>query len=169
MLSILEQGLKLPISEEIPQYEEKNNKSALDNFDILRDKVNKWEEQGYVSRVQSKPHCVSPMSVASKVDLKTGEIKRRPCLDLSRHINDYLVHWPVKLADLDASADLLSPGDWQSVLDLENMYFHVSIHHSHRKYLGFKIQDGNGPIQYYVFNVMIYGIKVHCKNIGYKL
>ena len=100
------------------------------------------------------------MSVASKVDLKTGEIKRRPCLDLSRHVNTFLQHWPTKLADLDSSAILIDPGDWQATSDVENQYFHVRVHPSQKKYLGFKLQEGNRPPIYYVFNVMIYGIKV---------
>ena len=111
-------------------------------------------------KVDKKPYCVSPLSVSSKVDLKTGKMKLRPCLDLSRHVNDYLENWPCKLADLDTSAILLDKGDWQMCLDLENQYFHVRINPSHQKYLGFKLNTENNPPQYYVFTVMIYGVKV---------
>ena len=150
----------LPLSGDIPKYEENNNKCAVDNMDFLRDKVYSWEKQGYLRRVEHKPHCCSPFSVAIKEDLKSGSVKKRPCLDLSRHVNSYLQSWPAKLANLDSSAHLLDPGDWQAALDLENQYFHVRVHPNHQKYLGCKIIDENGAEQYFVFCVMVYGIKV---------
>ena len=160
VFSILNHGLLLPISDSIPTYEEDNNSSAKKNLQFLKDKVVVWEKQGYLRRVDKKPHCVNPMTVVSKLDLKSGEYKNRPCLDLSRNVNLHLQDWPTKLSHLDNSAVLLDPGDWQAALDLENMYFHVRIHPNHQKYLGFKIEDENGTPIYYVFSVMIYGLKV---------
>ena len=73
----------MPITEAIPKYEEVNNKCAVDNMDFLRDKMKKWEAQGYIRKVDTKPVCVNPLSVASKMDLKADEMKKQPCLDLS--------------------------------------------------------------------------------------
>ena len=160
VLSVLKHGLLLPFSEEVAEYEEENNKSAQINLNFLREKIKKWEEQKYVRRVETKPYCVSPLSVAEKTDLKTQETKKRPCLDLSRHVNKYLQDWPTKLSNLDSSAPLLDPGDWQAACDLENQYFHVRVHPNHQKYLGFKIRDNQGKEEYYVFCVMVYGIKI---------
>ena len=102
--AILQNGLRLPFIEQVPPYEEENNKSALENIDFLREKVSQWEKEGYVKRVLKKPYCTNPLSVAQKVDLKSGKIKLRPCLDLSRHVNLHLLKSPTKLADLDTSA-----------------------------------------------------------------
>ena len=160
VISVLEHGLLMPICQNIPEYEEENNRSANENLSFLQDKVEKWESQNYVAKVTEKPHSVSPLSVASKVNLQTGETKLRPCLDLSRHVNLFLQEKPVKLSDLDSSAVLLDPGDWQMALDLENQYFHVRVNPSHQKYLGFKLEDRKGKSHYYTFRVMIYGIKI---------
>ena len=75
----------------------------------------------------------------SKIDLASGEEKLRPCLDASPHLNKFLVYPPVKLTDLRVSEKMLEPGDFQTSLDLENMYFHVYIHPDHQKFLGFQI------------------------------
>ena len=107
-----------------------------------------------------KSYCTNPLSVAQKVDLKSGKIKRRPCLDLSRHVNFHLLKSPTKLADLDTSAILLDRGDWQAALDLQNQYFHVRLHPSNQQFFGFKLSADSGSIEYYVFAVMVYGVSV---------
>ena len=116
LVSILEDGYKLPIRMPIPDYYEPNNKSALKNIDVLRAKVLKWEAAGYCHRVSSRPPVCSPMSVSEKMDLSSGELKKRPCLDASRHLNKFLKFDKVKLSDLSVSEKLLDYGDWQSCL-----------------------------------------------------
>ena len=159
LVSILEDGYKLPIRMPIPDYYEPNNKSALENIDVLRAKVFKWEAAGYCHRVSSRPPVCSPMSVSEKMDLSSGELKKRPCLDASRHLNKFLKFDKVKLSDLSVSEKLLDYGDWQSCFDLENQYFHVSINPAFHKYLGFSIPDvTSGDPIYFCFSVLIYGI-----------
>ena len=58
------------------QYWEKNNKSALDSKDFTWDQLMDWERKGVVSRSASKPHCVSPLSVAARA--VSDEIKKQP-------------------------------------------------------------------------------------------
>ena len=66
---------------------------------------------------------------------------------------------PVKLDDLSVSDKLLEPNDYMCAYDLENMYFHVSIHPEHQKYLGFQIPNAiTGDPNYYCFSVLIYGL-----------
>ena len=36
------------------------------------------------------------MSVVTKVNLKTKEIKKRPCMDFSWHINKYIIDQEIK-------------------------------------------------------------------------
>ena len=159
VISILEDGYKLPFKQSVPDYYEPNNKSAIKNIEFLRAKVDKWEGSGYCHRVPCRPPVCSPMSVAEKMDLSSGEMKKRPCLDASRHLNKYLKLDKVKLADLSVSEKMLDYGDWQSSWDLENQYFHISISTEFHKYLGFSLPDAiTGEPVYYCFSVMIYGL-----------
>ena len=51
------------------------------------------------------------------------------------------------------------PGDFQTCMDLENMFFHVKIHEEHQKFLGFSVPDpSTGNPIYFQFAVMIYGL-----------
>ena len=159
LVSILEDGYKLPFKKPVPDYYEPNNKSALKNMEILREKVLKWETAGYCHRVSTRPPVCSPMSVSEKLDLSSGKMKKRPCLDASRHLNNYLLCNKVKLADLSVSEKILDYQDWQSSFDLENQYFHISINPVFHKYLGFSISDEmSGEPIYFCFSVLIYGL-----------
>ena len=159
VLTILELGYKLPLPLHPPPYYEQNNGSALNHIEFLRSKIDLWESKGYCHKVPFRPHITSPLSVVSKLDLSTGETKLRPCLDASRHLNNYLVTAPVKLADLKVAEKLLEPDDYMAAYDLENMYFHVNIHEDHHKYLGFQIPcPETGNPQFYCFSVLIYGL-----------
>ena len=66
-------------------YRENNGKSAVENMDFVWDQLMDWNRKGVVIS-QSEPHCVSPLSVASRL-MEDEEVKRRLCLDLSHHIN----------------------------------------------------------------------------------
>ena len=98
-LSICKYGLLFPFVSEPPYYEEPNNKSAMDENDLVEDTLKSWEEQGFIRRVAGKPKCINPLSVASKFDIEKQVVKKRICLDLSRHVNYYMVDSPVKLSD----------------------------------------------------------------------
>ena len=97
-----------------PPYFEPNNKSCLDNLSVAQSKVKKWSSQGIVYQVKTRPYCCSPLTVSAKTDYLTGQVKLRPCLDLSRHINKYVVPPPLKLEDLETAEKLLEPGCWQA-------------------------------------------------------
>ena len=80
-------------------------------------------------------------------------------MDFSRHVNLFIPDQPVKLSHLHEAEKLLEKGDWQTSFDLENMYFHVGINEAFQKYFGFSITSPEKKILYYIFKVMIYGIK----------
>ena len=136
-MTILREGYKFPFTSTPTQYFEDNNLSAKRNMPFLRRKVEEWETAGYYHKVHSQPPVCSPLSVSTKLDLATGETKKRPCLDASRHLNKFMIDLPVKLADLSVSEKMIEPNDWQTALDMQNMYFHVSIAPDHQRYLGF--------------------------------
>ena len=78
--------------------------------------------------MKDKPYCCNPMSVSSKVDLKTGEVKLRPCMDFSRHVNLYIPDQPVKISHLAEAEKLLEPEDYMTAFDLENCYMQLKFH-----------------------------------------
>ncbi len=156
---ILDEGYVPNFTSEPGRYMEANNKSALENIDFLRDKVAKWENQGYVQRLTEPAHCTNPLTVAEKYDLNTDTVKLRPVLDLSRHVNLLVEDRPVQLDDLARIEHLLEPGDYMTAFDLKNMFFHVKLHPSVWKYFGFAVPDEQGTMKFYQFTVMVYGLK----------
>ena len=87
-------------------------------------------------------------------------MKKQPCLDLSRHVNSFIVDTPVAISHLSSVEDMLQEGDYQTLYDLENMYFQIVVAEEDREFLGCEIEDPNsGESHYFVFNVLIYGLK----------
>ena len=158
VLDIVKNGLKLPFISQPGPYYEPNNQSCLTNIEVARKKISTWLKLGNITEVQSRPYCCSPLSVSEKIDYLTGERKKRPCLDLSRHINPLLKAKPLKLDDLNVCEKILEQGDFQACWDLTNAYFHVNVAKEHRKYLGFSLPDETGKVRFYIFNVMVYGM-----------
>ena len=157
VLSIMKNGLQFDLSETPPPYFEPNNKSCLDNLSVAQIQVEKWLKLGIVYRVKSRPYVCSPLTVSSKTDYLTGEVKLRPCLDLSRHVNKYLTPPPLKLEDLEVAEKFLEPGCWQTSWDLKSAYLHINVAPAYHKYLGFSLPDTSGQQCYYQFAVMIFG------------
>ena len=129
ILKILEEGLSLNFVSQPKPYEEKNNKSALDNLPAVREKVKDWLNSGSVEKVSSKPFCVNPLSLITKIDNGTNKLKHRPCIDMSRYINPLVKKESCKLDDLNISEQLLNRFDYQCTLDLKNQFFHVKLNH----------------------------------------
>ena len=147
VLQIMQEGLKLDFDEIPPPYWEPNNASCLNNLSTAQSKVNKWLEQGIVYRVSSRPYCCSPLTVSAKTDYLTGEVKLRPCLDLSRHVNKYITAPPLRLEDLEIAEKLLEPGCWQASWDLASAYLHILVASEYQKYLGFSQSRREVPQQ----------------------
>ena len=159
VLDTMENGLLFDFVSEPGTYFEENNQSCLQNLEIVQKKVKSWLEKGLVSETKTKPFCCSPISVSEKVDYLTGSKKKRPCLDLSRHVNLFIKPNVFKLEDLNVSEKLLEQDDWMAAWDLESAYLHININEKHKKYLGFSLPDSSGKRKYFIFNVMIFGIR----------
>lgn len=159
VLNILETGLKLNFVSMPPSYEQRNNKSASSNMTKVLEKVKEWETAGSITRVSEKPYCINPLSFVSKVDSLTGQCKERVVIDQSRGPNLHITDEKCKLEGLEQCETLLEQGDYQCILDLENMFFHVSLAEQEKKYFGFAVPDNQGKNIYYIFNVLAFGCK----------
>ena len=158
VLDILRYGVKLDFAVTPPKnYTEPNNKSAVRDMDFLMEKVTEWEKSGFVSQTLVKPAFVNPMSVVVKEDYVAGTTKKRPVIDLSRCINKLLTTRPFSMDTLSNCEPLVLPNDYQTIFDLENMYFHFRLHKDHKKFFSFSLSNALGEKTYYTFNVMCYG------------
>lgn len=140
VMDTLEFGYCLPLLSVPEQYEEQNNASATAHMDFVRSEIRKLTAQGVVMISKQKPHCVSPLTVATR-ERADGQVKRRLCWDGSRHINLLLQEQKVKLSHLSIALETTMQGDFQLKYDLRNAFHHIKIHKNHTKYLGAAYTD----------------------------
>ena len=81
----------IPFRSEPPVFFEKNNKSVLNNKDKLKQIIVEWELKGKCKQVQYFPKCVNQLTMVIQSNPVTGEIKYRPVIDMSRHVNKYMI------------------------------------------------------------------------------
>ena len=98
-MDVLENGYVIPFEKAPIQYEEDNNKSAKINIEFVQKAVLEMKQAGIVKFVEEKPYCVSPLTVAERVE-PNGDKKQRLCWDGSRCVNLRLSQQKVTLAHL---------------------------------------------------------------------
>ena len=155
-VNILEEGYRLPFREEPGQYQERNNKSARQEKPYLIESVASLRERGVVKKLRCRPWCTNPLTVSSR--LVEGKVKKRLCIDLSRHVNLLLKLESMTMTTLDKSLALVQPGDWMATYDLTSAFHHIPIHPDHHKYLGFAIENEQGEEEFYAYTCMPFGL-----------
>ncbi len=125
---------------------------------VVRSKVEEWVRQGYVTELAEPAWCTNPLSVVSKMDNESGQIKYRVVLDLSRHVKRCIEKQHLNMDDLRATAALRQVDEFMCVFDLENQFFHVQLAPKVCKYFGFAVANQQGQDCFYQFKVMIYGL-----------
>ena len=155
-VNILEHGYKLPFTQEPGQYQERNNKSARTEKPYLIESVASLKERGVVKKLRCRPWCTNPLTVSSR--LVDGKIKKRLCIDLSRHVNLLLRQEAMTMTTLEKSLVLVQPGDWMATFDLTSAFHHIPIHPDHHKYLGFSIENEDGEEEFYAYTCMPFGL-----------
>lgn len=150
VLDVLEKGYVIPFEKLPAKYEEENNKSALSNTFFVRKTVLEMQKAGIVKFVDEKPFCVSPLTVAEKIE-PNGSKKFRLCWDGSRCVNQCLAQPKVMLSHLQRALEMTSREDFQVKYDLKSAFHHIKIHDSQVKYLGASFVTETGKKQYFVF------------------
>ena len=163
VMDTLKEGYVIPFLKLPPDYDEPNNSSANQDLDFVHQAVADLQKSGVVEFVDSKPHCVSPLTVSKKTG-RDGFIKKRLCWDGSRCVNTYLKEQKVTLAHLQRALEITREGDFQVTYDLKAAYHHIRIHPSQTKYLGAAIKKPDGSRQFFVFLFLPFGLAsaVHC-------
>ena len=135
----------------------KNNKSARQHIQFVRDKTTEWCEKGYVQKVADKPRFVNPLTVAVKMDTETGNLKLRQCVDLCRSLNDHIAKESMAMEDVSTVLPRVTTGAWMSVLDVASMYCHLSLAKQARTLFGFAVENEAGQREFYVCLTMPFG------------
>ncbi|XP_043348930.1 uncharacterized protein LOC122455943 [Dermochelys coriacea] len=76
----------------------------------------------------------------------------RPILDL-RGINKFLVKARFRMVSLGTIIPSLDAGGWYAALDMKDVYFHIAIHPTHRRFLRFTVGQ-----EHYQFAVLPFGL-----------
>ena len=148
VLNVIKYGYKLPLSILPDKSCLSNNASARTNAKFVGLEIQKLTALGCVSKTNTIPYVVNPLTVASNKSKKL-----RLVLD-GRHVNPYLHSFKYRNEDSGTARNLFKKGDLGFHFDLKSAYHHLEIFPSHRKYLGFYWES-----QFYVFNVLPFGIK----------
>jgi hypothetical protein len=157
ILKVLENGYSIPFKALPGPYFERNNKSARDNMQIVRQIVADMLAKGIVRIAREKPLVVSPLGLVSKVQ-DDGSMKHRLVFDASRHVNTFIDLPHVRLNHLDKALELTMPNDYQTVFDLSSAYYHISIEEQQRKFLGAAFQNSNGENVFFEYCHLPFGI-----------
>ena len=139
-----------------PAYFERNNKSCVGFDEVICNNIQEWLDCGKISEVESTPFICSPLSLVSKQTIE-GETKYRLCLDLSRHLNNYLEDFHCKLDTIELALELLDRNAYMSSWDLRSMYTQVRLNPRARTYFGFNFKF-KGKNRFFVYNVLPFGV-----------
>ena len=166
VLNLLEWGYFPRLISEPPRVIDlKNNRSARQHIDFVRNKTSEWCDKGYVRKVVDKPRFVNPLTVATKIDSESGELKLRQCVDLCRSLNDHIAKESMCMEDVSSVLPRVTSGAWMSVLDVASMYCHLSLAKDARTLFGFAVESESGQREFYVCLTMPFGTGINFSSL----
>lgn len=134
---------RLPKRVRIPNYVKSEDQA------FVTQELQRLVDQGALTEVQARPYLVLPIGVVPK---KGG--KRRLIHNL-RYLNKFLAARKFKYEDISTIAEIVQEGDWMTVLDVQDGFYHISIHPASRWLLGLEWQG-----RYFVWNVLPMGLSL---------
>ena len=152
ILSVIEEGYKIPFKEMPPNQKCRNNRSARDNPEFVNKEIKILLAKGCISKVEYTPYVINPLTVAYN---KKG--KPRLVLDC-RNLNKCLHTFKFKYEDISTARQMFEKGTFLYAFDIRGAYNHIDIFHSHRTYLGFAWREENGEESMYVYNSLCFGL-----------
>jgi hypothetical protein len=162
---ILEEGYKIPVKmteeEKATRYREKNNKSARDNMDFVRQEVNRLVKSGQVIKVKEAPQIVNLLSVAYKINAD-GTYKARLVTDLSRWVNKFVIPDRYRMARLQDALAQSSKGNYQNVFDIPKAYHHIRLHPKSYDL----VESPEGVDEFYHYIVLVFGLSPAGQALG---
>ena len=153
ILSVIENGYRLPFISLPLSVKLRNNKSARIHADFVDQAVRELLNSDRVRIVDEQPFVVNPLSVSVQ---PCG--KKRLILDL-RHVNKSLIKQSVKYEDSKIAMSYFVKDAYMFSFDLKSGYHHIDIAQEHQTFLGFSWRDpGSIKEIFYVFTVLPFGL-----------
>ena len=152
VINVVKEGYRLLFDQPPPPSYTRNNKSALQYPEFVREEIRKLENMKCVERTEVRPTIVLPLSLVYSN-------KWRLCLDCSRGLNPYCTDRPVSLDGLGRIADTVRKDSFMVVNDLQSGYYQVPVHKTDQQLLGFQYQDEAGKEIFYIWKVLVLGVK----------
>jgi hypothetical protein len=157
VMTTLDKGYEMPLSGWPERYEERNNKTARENMQIVRGIVAEMIQLGVVQVVKEKPLVVSPLGLVTKT-LDDGSLKHRLVYDASRHLNKYVQVPHVRLSHLEKALEITQKGDFQVIFDLKSAYYHIKIVPEQHCLLGAAFENSDGTKVYFQYTHLPFGV-----------
>ena len=153
ILNIISEGYKLPFFT-VPELASfHNNQSALKHPDFVAEQVKALLRNSCISRVKAgQVWVINPLTVSEN---KVGKL--RLILDL-RYVNKCLFRNKFRLEDLSQARSLIDCGSFLFSFDIKSAYHHIEIFEGHRQFLGFSWPLDGIENQFFVFNVLPFGL-----------
>ena len=140
-------------------YTEPNNRSAAQNMRFVEQKIKDYLEKGVVEQCETPPRFVNPLSVVSKVIYKTGKIKQRLVIDVSRQLNIKVEKMKSKPDELSNAEQMFEQGMWAVTLDLKAMFHHALLQDETSELFGFRIRNPKGGSTFYRYKALPFGFR----------
>ena len=151
ILSIINDGYRIPFTDEPPPMFCNNNRSARLEYSFVTKSILELLSSNRITEKSVPSYITSPLSVAQQA---SG--KKRLILDLSK-LNKFVQKTSFKLDDWKTGLQYLSKGALMFTFDLISSYHHIEISQHYQKYLGFSwIIDGN--CRFFEFTVLPFGL-----------
>ena len=99
--------------------------------DSITESVSDLLHKGAIEPAPENPGFYSRLFNVPKKD---GSL--RPVINL-KPLNRFITAPKFKMASVSTVAKLIQEGDWATSIDLKDAFFHVPIHHRHRRFLRF--------------------------------
>ena len=146
----LKDGVTIPFVSEPPPNECENYVSCEEQEQFIDSKLSEYLSESYISEVQEKPVCISPLGCANK----KGEEKYRVITDM-RYVNQYINVPKIRYEDLSDLQNIIKTHDAYASVDLKDGFNHIVIRKDFRTFFGFKWKG-----KFYVWNVLNFGSSI---------
>ena len=111
--------------------------------------------------VSECPKIVNPLTVASKVDGNTGEIKKRLCIDLSRSLNPLLADLSTRMDNFNDLLQITEEKDFFMLSDFRSMFTSLKLNPACWELFGFSFIV-EGRKRFFVMARLPFGLKTSC-------
>ena len=128
----ISEGVTIPFISEPSPIELENYVTDSEQEQFIDTKLTEYLSENYISEVQDKPDCVSPIGCASK----KGSEKYRVITDM-RYVNSYIDIPSVRYEDLSVLPNVVRNNDSYASVDLKDGFNNITLRRDFRKYFGF--------------------------------